>query len=66
MVGYWLGIFLTFCILSFLYKDNPIYKLAEHLFVGVSIGYVVINEYYNTLRPKLREHPATPGGGSSC
>jgi hypothetical protein len=53
VVGFWLGIFLTFCILSFLYKDNPFYKLAEHLFVGVSIGYLVSQQYYNVLRPKL-------------
>jgi hypothetical protein len=55
VVGYWLGIFLTFCILSFLYKDNPFYKLAEHLFVGVSIGYIVAQQYYNVLRPKVFE-----------
>lgn len=53
LVGFWLGIFLTFCILSFLYKDNPIYKFAEHLFIGVSIGYIVTKQFYDTLRPKL-------------
>ena len=47
IAGYWLGIFLTFCILSFLYKDNPFYKFAEHLFIGISIGYVIIQQYYN-------------------
>jgi hypothetical protein len=55
IVGAWLGIFLTFCILSFLYKDNPFYKFAEHLFVGVSIGYLVSLQYYNVLRPKVIE-----------
>ena len=53
VVGYWLGIFLTFCVRSFLYKDNPFYKFAEHLFVGVSIGYLVIEQYYNVVRPKV-------------
>ena len=53
LLGYWLGIFLTICILSFLYKDNPFYKFAEHLFVGVSIGYVIIQQYYSVLEPKL-------------
>jgi len=55
VVGAWLGIFLTLAILSFLYKDNPFYKLAEHVFVGVSIGYVVTQQYYNVLRPKVIE-----------
>jgi len=53
LLGYWLGIFLTLSILSFLYKDNPFYKLAEHAFIGISIGYIIIQQYYNTLRPKL-------------
>jgi hypothetical protein len=33
---------LTFCIYSFLYKDNPFYRFAEHLVVGVSAGYWTI------------------------
>lgn len=31
--------FLTLSIFSFLYNDNPFYKFAEHLFVGVSAAY---------------------------
>jgi hypothetical protein len=53
VVGAWVGIFLTFCVLSFLYKDNPFYKLSEHLFIGVSIGYLVIQQYNDNLAPKL-------------
>jgi len=37
----WVGAFFTLCIFSFLYKDNPFYKFAEHLFVGVSMGYAI-------------------------
>lgn len=55
IAGYWLGIFLTFCILSFLYKDNPFYKFAEHLFIGVSIGFIIIEQYFSTLHPFLVE-----------
>jgi hypothetical protein len=53
VVGYWLGIFLTFSILSFLYKDNPFYKLAEHLFIGISIGYLIVLQYGDNIDPKL-------------
>jgi hypothetical protein len=56
VAGFWIGIFLTLSILSYLYKDNPFYKLAEHLFVGVSIGYVITQQYYNVLRPNLIDH----------
>ncbi len=53
VVGVWLGIFLTFCILSFLYDDNPFYKLAEHLFIGISVGYLMVLQYNDNLHPKL-------------
>jgi hypothetical protein len=56
VVGFWIGVFLTFCILSYLYKDNPFYKFAEHLFVGVSIGYIVCKQYYDVIRPNLLDH----------
>jgi hypothetical protein len=48
-----LGAFLTLCIFSFLYKDNPFYKFAEHLVVGVSAGYFVIILWHNGLQPNL-------------
>ncbi|HVV87134.1 MAG TPA: helix-hairpin-helix domain-containing protein [Kofleriaceae bacterium] len=53
VVGFWVGIFLTFCVLSFLYKDNPFYKLSEHLFIGTSVGYLVVQQYHDNLAPKL-------------
>ena len=47
------GAFLTLAILSFLYKDNPFYKIAEHLVVGVSAGYFVVILWHNGLSPNL-------------
>ena len=47
------GIFVTLATFSFLYKDNPFYKFAEHLVVGVSAGYFVIILWHNTLVPNL-------------
>lgn len=65
VIGAWISIFLTICIFSYLYGDNPVYKLAEHLFVGVSIGVAVIETWFATLYPnlvaKLLELPAHPG-----
>lgn len=37
-----IGALLTIFTFSFLYKDNPLYKFAEHLVVGVSAGYFVV------------------------
>ena len=52
-LGIWIAAFLTLCIFSFLYKDNPFYKFAEHLFVGVSSGYYISIYYWNTLKPNM-------------
>ena len=52
-IGVWIAAFLTLGIFSFLYRDNPIYKLCEHLFVGISAGYYVVLTYYSTLKPNL-------------
>lgn len=40
--GIWVAAFLTLCIYSFLYRDNPLYRFAEHLFVGISVGYGIV------------------------
>lgn len=53
ILGAWLAIFLTICILSFLYEDNPVYKLAEHIFLGVSIAIGVLEAWYGVFRPNL-------------
>jgi hypothetical protein len=45
IVGAWVATGLTLLIFSFLYKDNPLFKLAEHLYVGVSVGYIIVKTY---------------------
>ena len=54
-IGIWIAAFLTLCMFSFLYKDNPFYKFAEHLFVGVSMGYYIPYTYYNAFIPYAYE-----------
>jgi len=53
LIGIWVSAILTLLIFSFLYKDNPLYKFAEHLFVGISAGYGVALEYHNVFLPNL-------------
>ena len=48
-----LGGLVTLAIFSFLYRDNPLYKLAEHVAVGVSVGFLVVTYYYNVFKPKV-------------
>lgn len=52
-IGIWIAALLTLGIFSFLYKDNPIYKFCEHLFVGISAGYWVVLTYFSVVRPNL-------------
>ena len=52
-IGIWIGALLTLMIFSFLYKDNPFYKFAEHLFVGVSAAYWMTVAFWTTLIPNM-------------
>jgi hypothetical protein len=51
--GIWAAALLTIGIVSFLYRDNPVYKFCEALFVGISAGYWFVSLYYQNLLPKL-------------
>jgi len=49
----WLSALLTIFIFSFLYRDNIFYRFAEHLFVGVSLGYLIALTWHNSMYPNL-------------
>jgi hypothetical protein len=51
--GVWVGALLTLFIFSFLYRDNPLYKFAEHLFVGVSAAYYMVLNYWTVIHTNL-------------
>ena len=51
--GIWLAAFLTLSLYSFLYRDNPFYKFAEHLLVGISVGFLIVIAYMDTVVPKI-------------
>ena len=53
LFGVWLTVLLTLAIFSYLYNDNPFYKAAEHLFVGVSAGYWVATFFWTQVQPNL-------------
>jgi hypothetical protein len=55
LIGIWISAFLTLCILSFLYRDNPFFRLAESLFAGISLGYYIGITFDQTFRPNLYE-----------
>jgi hypothetical protein len=51
--GIWIAAFLTLATLSFLYRDNPVYRFAEHVFVGVSAAYWMTIAFWDTVVPNL-------------
>lgn len=53
--GIWVAALLTFAMYSFLYKDNVVYKFAEHLYVGISVGYFICITWFNVMKPNLFE-----------
>ena len=53
MIGVWCVVLLTLSIFSYLYGDNPFYKAAEHIFVGISAGYIFTITFWDTIWPNL-------------
>ncbi len=45
--GTWIAGLVTIAILSLVWKENPFYRSAEHLYVGVSAGHAVVMAYGN-------------------
>lgn len=52
-VGVWVAAFLTLGAMSYLYRDNPLYKLVESIVVGVSAGYWFVIGVWDNLIAKL-------------
>lgn len=50
-LGTLVALVLTLLIFSFLYKENPFYRFAEYLLVGVSVGYYLVIISRNTIYP---------------
>jgi hypothetical protein len=51
--GIWIAAFFTLAIFSFLYRDNPFYKLAECILVGVSAAYWMVVGFWDVIVPNL-------------
>jgi hypothetical protein len=60
LIGLIIGLVLTLFIYSYILGDNPLYRLAVHILVGVSAAYaavVVIREVILPVLVRLREEP---------
>jgi hypothetical protein len=48
-----LGFALTLMVFSYLIGDNPLFRIAIHVFIGVASGYACIMVIYSVLVPRL-------------
>ncbi len=51
LIGTIVAVILTLMVYSYLIGDNPLYRLAQHIFVGVSVGYITLVVIYNVIVP---------------
>jgi len=53
LISAFIGLILTLMVFSYLIGDNPLYRFAIYLFIGVSAGYAVTVVWHSVLVPKL-------------
>ena len=51
--GVWVAALCTLAIFSFLWRDNPVYKVAEAVLVGVSAAYWMVVSFWTVFLPFL-------------
>jgi len=52
-IGTWVAAGLTLFMFSFVYKDNPLFRFGEHLYLGISAGYLMSLYFFNNMKPKF-------------
>ena len=51
LVGTIVAVILTVMVFTYLLGDNPVFRLAEHILIGVSVGWATLQIFYNLLLP---------------
>lgn len=54
VIGTWIAVLLTLAVLSYVFGSNPLFRLAEYLFVGLAAGYAGALAWNQVLMPRLR------------
>jgi hypothetical protein len=53
LVGAFVGFVLTILVFSYIFGDNPLFRLSLHIFVGVSVGFAAVVVFYNIILYQL-------------
>jgi hypothetical protein len=48
-IGVWIAAIATIGLVSFLFKENPLYRIIENMYVGISAGYALTVGYTNIM-----------------
>jgi len=51
----WTAFAFTIMVLSGLYRENPVYKFAESVFIGVSAGYFALVWFFSIIIPSFND-----------
>jgi hypothetical protein len=51
--GPWLAFALTLMVFSYLLGDNPLFRIAEHLLVGLALGFAWLVAWHNVFLPRV-------------
>jgi hypothetical protein len=55
LISAFIGLVLTLMVFSYLIGDNPLFRIAVYLFIGVASGYAATVVWYYVLLPKLAQ-----------
>ncbi len=53
IIGIWVAALLTLAVLSYIMGQNVLFRLAEHLFVGIAAGYAAALAWNQVLWPRV-------------
>ncbi|MBT3266967.1 hypothetical protein HN371_07425 [Candidatus Poribacteria bacterium] len=62
----WVAAILSLAMFSFLYRENAVYRVAEHLMVGVATGVTVLAALYTVLIPVVWKGITAPKDATSA
>lgn len=51
--GPWLAFVFTLMVFSYLLGDNPLFRIAEHLLVGLALGFAWIVAWHTVFQPRV-------------
>lgn len=51
-IGPWIAVLCVLMVLSLLWRENPAYRLAEHLMIGLTAGFAFATTWFQYLKPK--------------